>query len=440
MSNAGSMYIANQIFSPNVMQGIFDVIQPLYPDQTRLQEAFFPDTNFESDELIKLFQHNFFGMTPPTSLGADPMPVGIPGGFYRGYEAGYWGEYSKFENKDLLQVKDPTQPYKADGFTPNLWGEGMMTKAMAMQKHRFLTFKEAFCGSLLTTGNFHIFGDGIDHYYPGPSSSEVILDPHYTLSVVSSGTVSYGGWTTGGTWATAASATPIKDINQMILYMTQKLGLTVKEIWMSRTAAQYLIDADETAAWVEQNPELSRAMLTVESGLTALNKVVGDKITFKIDDRTYPERMQIVTNSEASSSTTIDVDNDAPLRGATTATVMFHKADGRERLVDVSISSNTLTFTASDLDLSMEVGDFVILNRRYAEAKYVMFKTERTDRQVFASLPCQTSPDDTLSPGIHTYNDLFVKKPNWHIVAGTFFRGGPMVFGSGGWTTMQVWS
>lgn len=440
MSNAGSLYIANQIFSPNVMQGIYDVIQPLYPNQTRLQEAFFPDENFTSDEMIKLFMHNFFGMTPPTSLGADPMPVGIPGGFYRGYEAGYWGEYSRFENKDLVQIKNPEQPYKADGVTPNLWGEGMMTQAMAHQKHRFLTFKEAFCGALLTTGNFHIFGDGIDYYYPGPGASNYILDPHYRLTVVGVSTVAYGGWTTGGTWATAATATPIRDLNQMILYMAQKLGLQVTEIWMSRQAAQYLIDADETAAWVEQNPELSRAMLTVESGLTALNKVVGGMIKFQIDDRTYPERMQIVSNTVASTSTTCIIDNDAPLRGETSVTVMFHKADGRERLVAVTNSSNTLTFTASDLDLSMEVGDFVIFNRRYAAADKIIFKTERTDRMRFASLPCQTSPDDSLTPGVHTYNDLFVRKPNWHIVAGTFFRGGPMVFGSGGWATLDVYA
>lgn len=440
MSNQGDLYIANQIFDPNVMQGIFDVIQPMYPDQTRLQEAFFPDENYTSDEMITYFQHNFFGMTPPTSLGADPMPVGIPGGFYRGYEAGYWGEYTPLANKDLLLVKNPTQPYKADGVTPNLWGEEMMTQAMNQQKHRFLTFKEAFIGSLLTTGNFHVFGDGVDYYYPGPSSTDYILDPHYRLDCTSAGTVSYGGWTTGGTWATAASATPIYDLNQMILYMAQKLGLQVTEIWMSRTAAQYLIDADETAAWVEQNPELSKAMLTVESGLTALNKVVGDKITFKIEDRTYPERMILRSNSVASSSTSVEVDNDAPFRGASSGTVMFHKADGRERLVDVTVSSNTLTFTASDLDLSMEVGDFCILNRRYAEANYVVFKTARTDRMRFASLPCQTSPDDEYSPGVHTYSDLYVKKPNWHIVAGTFFRGGPIVFGSGGWATLKAYS
>ena len=214
-------------------------------------------------------------MTPSTALGADPMPIGIPGGFYRGYEFGYWGEYSRFESKDLLQVKNPTQPYKADGVTPNLWGEEMMRNAMAHQKQRFMTFKEAFCAALISAGVFHYSADGIDQYFPGPGATDYILDPHYRLSAVSAGTVTYGGWTTGGAWSTAASATPIKDINQMILYMAQKLGLQVTEIWMSTQAAQYLIDADETAQWVEKNPELSKTMLAAQSAEVSLNKIVG---------------------------------------------------------------------------------------------------------------------------------------------------------------------
>lgn len=444
MSNAASLYFANQIFSPNVMMGIYDVIEPEYPDKLRLQEAFFPREDYQSDEMVAYFNHNFHGMTPPTALGADPMQIGIPGGFYRGYEFGYWGEYSRFENKDLVQVKNPEQPYKADGVTPNLWGEQMMTQAMAHQKHRFQTFMEAFCGSLLTTGNFHVFGDGIDYYFPGPASTNYILPAHYRLDCTSSGTVSYGGWTTGGTWATAATATPVHDLNQMLLYLSQILGLQVTEIWMSRTAAQYLIDADATAAWVEQVPDLSRAMLTVESGLTALNKIVGDQISFRIEDRTYPERMLITDITRASTDTTCTIDNDAPFRGATSATIMFHKAHGtnagEERLVDVTISSNTLTFTASDLDISMERGDFIIHNKRFAEPEYVIFKTTRSDRMRFGSVPCTPDPEAPLAPGIHTYSQPFVVKPNWYIVGGTYFRGGPIVFGQGGWATLKVYS
>ena len=444
MSNAASLYFANQIFSPNVMKGIYDVIEPEYPDKMRLQENFFPREDYSSDEMIAYFNHNFHGMTHPTSLGADPMQVGIPGGFYRGYEFGYWGEFSRFENKDLLQVKNPTQPYKADGVTPNLWGDLMMAQAMNHQKHRFQTFMEAFCGSLLTTGNFHIFGDGIDHYYPGPSSTDYILDAHYRLDCTSAGTVSKGGWTTGGTWATAATALPVHDLNQMLLYMSQSLGLQVTEIWMSRQAAQYLIDADATAAWIEQVPDLSRAMLTVESGLTALNKVVGSNISFNIEDRTYPERMLITGSTVASSSTTCTIDNDAPFRGAASAKVMFHKAHGdiagKERLVDVTIASNTLTFSASDLDISMERGDFVIYNKRFVDPKYIIFKTTRSDRMRFGSVPCSPESTREPAPGVHTYSQLFEVKPNWWIVGGTYFRGGPVIFGSGGWATLKVYS
>jgi len=432
------LYLANDIFEPNVMQGVFDVIAPANPDALRMQQAFMPYKEFSTDEMIALFEHNFYGMTPGTSLGADPMNIGIPTGFYRQYSFGYWGEYSRFESKDLLQVKNPSQPYKADGVTPNLWGEDMMVKAMSMQKHRFQTFQEAFVGALIGDGTFYYFADGIDNYYPGPSATDYILDPHYRLAVTS-GTVTYGGWESGGTWATAATATPIHDLNQMLLYASQTLGLEVTEIWMSRQSAQRLIDADETAQWVESVPDLSRAMLTVESGLTALNKIVGNKIKFVIEDRTYPERMIINTPTIASSSTTVVVDNDAVLRGATTPTLMFHTTDGRERLVTATnVSSNTITFTASDLDISMNRGDFITYNRRYMSQDKVIFKTTRTDRQAFASLPLQTSPDDSYSPGIHTYAQEITKKPNWYVVAGTMFRGGALVFGSGGWLTLDV--
>jgi len=439
MSAGTEMYFANEIFNPSVIQGIYDVIAPMSADDLKIQESFFPEVNFTTDEAINYFQHNFWGKTPATALGAEPMHVGIPGGFYRKYDFGYWGEYSRFDSKDLLQVKNPVKPYKADGVTPNLWGEEMLVNAMAHQKYRFNTLKEVFCGALLGAGVFNYYADGINNYFPGPSSTSYILDAHYRLSVVSSGTVSYGGWTTGGTWATAASATPVRDLNQMILYMAQKLGLQVSEIWMSRKAAQYLIDSDETASWVEKNPELSRSMLTVESGLTALNKIVGGMIKFVVDDRTYPERMIITTPTVASTSTTVTVDNDAPLAGLTTETVIFKKADGRERLITLSnAASNTLTFSASDLDISMDVGDFVIYNKRYINDDKVIFKTTRTERQAWAYLPCQTSPEDTLSPGVHVYTQEVVKKPNWYIVAGTFTRSGPLISSNGGWANLEV--
>ena len=434
-------YIANQIFRPHVMRGIYDVVAPMFPDSLKLQESFFPYKTYESDEMINYFQHHPWGQTPPTTLGTDPMMVGIPTGFYKEYEFGYWGEASRFESKDLVRVKNPIQPYKADGVTPNLWGAEMMTMAMRNQKHRFDTLKEAFVGALLSAGNFHYFSDGIDNYYPGPSSTDYILPPHYRLSCVTAGTVTYGGWTTGGTWATAGSAKPTHDLNQVILYAATKLGLQVTEIWLSRKVAQYLIDADETASWVEKNPELSKAMLTVESGLTALNKIVGPNINFVVEDRTYPERMIVVTPTIASTSTTVTVDNDAVCGSDGTPTLMFHKADGRERLVTATdVTSNVITFAASDLDLSMTPGDFIIYNKRFMSSDdKIILKTNRIDLQEFVSLPCQTSPEDSYSPGVHLYSQEIVKKPNWSVVAGTFFRGGPAVYNPGGWLTLDVY-
>jgi len=435
-------YLANDIFKPNVMKGIFDVIAPQYPDALKIQEGFFPYEEYSTDEAIAYFMQNYWGMTPPTALGVDPMSIGIPSGFYRGYEFGYWGEQSVFSNKDLLQVKNPVKPYQADGMTPNLWGQEMITQAIMHQKYRFNVLKEAFCGALIGDGVFHFYGDGVDAYYPGPGSTNYILNPHYRLDVSSAGTVTHGGWTTGGSWATAASATPIYDLNQMILYMAQKLGLQVAEIWLSRTAAQYIIDADETAAWVERSPKLAEAMLTVESGLSALNKVVGagEGIRWIIEDRTYPERMIIKTPTVASSSTTVVVDNDAPLGSVTTPTLMFHKADGSERLLTATnVSSNTITFTAAHLDISMDRGDFIIYNKRFMAEDKIVFKTTRSDRQRFGSLPVQTSPEDDFSPGIHPYAQEIIKKPNWSVVQGIFFRGGPVVFGNGGWCTMDVY-
>jgi len=441
MSQGASHYIANEIFSPNVMKGIYDVIAPQYPNSLKIQESFFPYEEYTTDEMINYFQHNFWGKTPATALGADPMQIGIPSGFYKKYEFGYWGEASVFTNKDLLKVKNPTKPYKADGVTSNLWGEEMITQAIMHQKYRFNTLKEAFCAALISAGNFHFYADGTDVYYPGPGSTNYILNPHYRLSAVSAGTVTYGGWTTGGTWATKASAKPINDINQMILYMAQKLGLQVTEIWLSRLAAQRLLDADETAQWVEKSPKLAEAMLTVESGLSALNKVVGsgEGLKWVIEDRTYPDRMIIKSPTVAGSSTTVVVDNDACLGSLTTPTLMFHKADGRERLVTATnVSANTITFTASDLDLSMDVGDFIIYNKRYMDDDKLIFKTTRSDLQRFGSLPVSTSPEDEFSPGVHLYAQEIIKKPNWHVVQGTLFQGGPVVFQNGGWATLEV--
>lgn len=441
MSQGSANYIANEIFNPNVMKGIYDVIAPLYPNSLKIQEAFFPYEEYSTDEAIAFFMHNYWGKTPPTALGADPMTIGIPTGFYKQYEFGYWGEQSVFANPDLLKVKNPVQPYKADGITPNLWGEGMMTQAIMHQKYRFNTLKEAFCAALISDGTFNFYGDGINVHYPGPSSSELILNPHYRLTVVSVSTVKYGKWATGATWATKATATPIHDINQMILYMAQKLGLQVTEIWLSRLQAQYIIDADETAQWVQQSPKLAEAMLTVESGLSALNKVVGggEGLKWVIEDRTYPDRMIITSTSVGEGSSSVTVDSDACLGGLTTETVMFHKKDGREELVTLtSASSDTLGFTAAHLTLSMEPGDFVIYNKRYMAENKLVFKTTRLDLQKFGSLPVQTSPEDSFTPGVHLYAQEIVKKPNWSVVQGTFFQGGPVVFQNGGWCTLTT--
>ena len=441
MSQGSASYIANEIFNPSVMKGIYDVIAPLYPDSLKIQESFFPMEEYSTDEAIAYFRHNYWGKTPPTEIGVDPSTIGIPSGFYKQYEFGYWGEQSVFANKDLLKVKNPEKPYQADGITPNLWGMAMMTQAIMHQKYRFNTLKEAFCSALLSKGCFHFYGDGIDAYYPGPSSTSYILNPHYRLSAVAAGTVDYGGWTTGGTWATKATATPIHDLNQMILYLATKLGLQVTEIWLSRKNAQYIIDADETAAWIERSPKLAEAMLTVESGLSALNKVVGggEGLKWVIEDRTFPDRMIIKSTTVASTSTTVVVDNDACLDSVTTPTLMFHKADGKERLLTATnVSSNTITFTAADLDISMEPGDFIIYNKRYTDEDKIVFKTTRVDLQKFGSLPVQTSPEDTLSPGVHLYAQEIIKKPNWTVTQGTFFQGGPVVFQNGGWATLET--
>jgi len=118
---------------------------------------------------------------------------------------------------------------------------------------------------------------------------------------------------------------------------------------------------------------------------------------------------------------------------------MFHKVDGRQRLVTLTnVSSNTLSFTASDLDISMDPGDFIIYQKRFAAEDKVVFKTTRTDLQKFVSLPVSTSPEDPYTPGVHTYSQEVVKKPNWFVTAGTYFRGGPNVFDPGGWATMEV--
>jgi len=117
---------------------------------------------------------------------------------------------------------------------------------------------------------------------------------------------------------------------------------------------------------------------------------------------------------------------------------MFHKVDGRERLLTATnVSSNTISFTASDLDLSMDRGDFIIYNKRFMDEDKIVFKTTRSGLQRFGSLPVQTSPEDSYTPGTHLYAQQVTKMPNWHIAQGTFFRGGPVVFNNGGWCTLD---
>lgn len=437
MPEGSAMYLQNRIFSPNVIQNIFDSLQPINPDALKIQQAFFPWTAYTSDKALSYFRNNYWGMTPATSLGADPMQIGIPGGYYKGFSAGRWGEQSIFTNKDLEEIQDPEQPFERDGVTPRLWGEDMVRSALAHQKYRMNTLLEAFSAALVSKGTFHYFADGVDKYWPGPTSTDLILPQHYRLDVESS-----PPWDTGKKWDDDANAKPIFDLNQMILYLATKLGVQVTEIYMSSLAAHYLLEADETTGWIDKNPELSREMLKVQSVATSMSRIVGSKnVAFTIDDRTYPEQMILTSPTVASTSTTVTVDNDAVFEGVTTPDVIFKRADGKERLVKLSnVSNNTLTFTAADLDIAMNKGDIVIYNKRFMAENTVVFKTDKTQLQAFATLPLRVSPDDPRTPGVHTYSDEIVKKPNWYVVVGAMAHMGPIVWNPGGWATLKVFA
>ena len=106
MAEGSSHYIQNQIFSPNVIKGIYDVIAPKYPDSLKIQQAFFPDENYTTDEAIAYFRHNFSSRWPYES-GRQCVDVFVSPQQSRFLECAVYGDVFYARDRGKIIAHDP---------------------------------------------------------------------------------------------------------------------------------------------------------------------------------------------------------------------------------------------------------------------------------------------------------------------------------------------
>jgi len=410
-------YLENEIFQKAVMDAIFDEIVPADPNVTRIQEAFYPEKAYDNMDLLAYFNPTTSGMTLPTEPGADPRFVNLPAGWYRKYTVGYFGEGMKWDNNQLTKVKNPTKP-------DQLWGQEMVARGLAYLKSRWLVRKEWMASKILDSGTFTLQDNDI--YFRYNQGSDVVAT-HLRLDGSVAANITHEDWSNGGTWATAADATPFKDIVGM-LNLLADYGHEVESIWMRRKLANYAMRSAEAESWVEKVPDFAAGMLAFNIE-NLMKKAVRDGVAPIIDDRVYEQTAIIQNQCIGGTDTTITVDNDRWF--ANGDKVLLRNSDGDREYVTLtsSPSANVLTFSGGCTN-NYGKGDSVSVYTKYMPAKKIIFKFRKSENTT-AILPGAVElvkSESDMEARVHTYSVEAGEIPNKYLKIGLFVHCGLIHF------------
>ena len=403
----------SKVFRQPTMDTIINEFVP--PEDTfLLTDKFLPFKLVDKDELVDLINHGAFGRTNPINLGADHKRIAIPGNSYKEHSAGHWREAVQFDEEVLAKAVNPAKPTER-------WGDGLATAALNFLDLRLNNLIEYVTSKILINGSYSEARYGINYTY-NPN-----IPAKYYKNVTST-----PGWTTGGTWATAASATPIADIIGMKQFMETQ-GFNVDSVYMSINTLEKFYGATATQNMVKASPALV--------GNSANRQFVFETLTgVKIitDNRRYAEEARFAAIS-AAADTVLDVDSAAEFTAGDVITLRNTLGQEEDRTID-SITGNAITITAGTT-YAYKAGDRVTVYKQFLPDNYVIFSATNNDRvspNNWISTPSLVKGKSWTNPlpGRYTWTDFQVKVP-YTLEIGAGIDGGPRV-GRASWSNLKV--
>lgn len=403
----------SQVFRPTVMDAIINEFVPAQ-DQFMLTEAFLPFKLVDKDVLMDMINHGSFGRTNPVTLGGEHKSISVPGFSYKQHTSGHWRESVKFDEEVLLRAVNPAAPLER-------WGSGLASSALNFLDLRLNNLIEYITSKMLIDHKYSEARFGVNYTYdpqiPAKFKKDITASP---------------GWTTGGTWATAANAKPTDDIIEAANAF-RRYGYVVEEIIMSvKTLALY-----NNATDTQNKLKASYVLVGRNSDREFIfNTLTGLKV--RVDNRLYSEEVRFTADS-AVNDTTLVVENAAEFAASDIITLRNSLGQEEEATIS-SISGSTITISAGTT-YAYKTGDRVTVYKQFLPDNYFIIKGRREDR---------TSPNNWIStpslvkgsswtkplPGRYTWSYFNAKVPYW-LEIGAGLDGGPKV-SQCDWLTVKV--
>ena len=406
----------SRAFRAPVMDNIINEFVPASSSFV-LTDEFLPFKEIDKSMMIDMINHGAFGRTSPVTLGADHSRIALPGSSYKDHKGGHWREAVQFDEVVLSEAVNPEMPTER-------WGEGLVTAALNLLDIRLNTLIETITAKVIITGKYSEARYGVNYEYnpgiPAKHFKDVASTP---------------GWTTGGIWTTAGSATPVADMMGLQLAM-YNMGLTPQNAYMTQNTLESFYNATATKTLISGSPNLvekqadRKAIFDVTVGLPIIR-----------DNRLYAEETRLVAASPAT-DTTLSVMSAADLTVGDVLTLRNTLGQEEEVTIDTGgISGNVVTLTAGVTNAYL-AGDRVTVYKQYLPDGYVVVKAETIDRleaNNFLSTPSLVGGSgwNNPQPGRYTWTHFQDKVP-YLLEVGAGIDGGPKV-SKCNWVVLKVW-
>lgn len=393
----------SKVFKQNTMDSI---INEFVPDQNQflMTDAFMPFKLVDKDVMMDLINHGAFGRTSPVNLGAEHSRISLPGFSYKDHTAGHWREAVIYNEEVLQRAVDPAKPTER-------WGEGLATAALNLLDVRLNNLIEYLTSKILINGSYSEARYGVNYTY------DPKIPAKFRKNVTST-----PGWTSGGTWDTAANATPTTDVTEAG-NLLRKAGIIPEAIHMNVTTLRKYFNATDTQNKIKSSPGLVEKSANRElifSTLTGLPIV--------LDDRTYAEETRLTAVS-AIGDTVLDVANASEFTAGDVITLRNSLGEEEEATIS-SISSNAITVGA--VTKAYIVGDRVTVYKNFMPDNYFIVRGRTSGRIApnnWLSTPSLIKGSSWTNPlpGRYTWKYFQGNKPPYTLEIGAGIDGGPKI-------------
>lgn len=393
----------SNVFRPDVMDSTINEFVPS-GDAFKITDAFLPFKNLNKNKVLTLIKHGQFGKTSPVNLGADHKRIGMTGYGYKEQTAGHWREAVAFNEAVLQEAIDPASPQSR-------WGQGMVEDALNLLDLRLNNLIEFLSKEIVVNGTYSESRFGVNYTY----------DPKIPAKFFKNVT-STPGWTTGGTWGTYGSSTPVADVRGAKRKM-QDYGFEPTAVWMNGNTLHDFNQSSDTQATIANSPALiansadPRAIFNTLTGLVVME-----------DNRVYREESRL-TAASAINDTTFNVE-DSGFFTAGEVVTLYNSLGEEEDLTVASSAANVVTVTTG-CTLAYAAGDRMTVAKKFLPDNDFIIQTAGNQRSApnnWISTPSLIKGSSWTNPlpGRYTWTNFNAKVP-YTLEVGAGIDGGPSV-------------